>query len=385
MRSRTAVQPPSWTERPPRKPAGEKANAARQSNLLPAQSIRNRCTEAIGLCRSCLTVDAKVKCSSTVQLCFPDAPRDPLTPHQSFPRLRPSRLALNHHLAAHLPTTILVSTSISTPYQPDPAHLTFRSPIALHSYHPNPTHESTAPGRGLMPGGAGQLSRGGGGQGRGAGAIAAEPSWVAERPRRRDPGEVGPPRGARRARGVRTPARPVVALSASSGPPCDVRPTGRADIQRPRVRCPRVRCPGVRCPGVRGIQVSGRTGSGVRGAAAALSAPWTPEWLGVADRPGRAQRVDVPPWPVGGVVACLHRAGREGDAAALAVAGSHEIDRSQGRRLASVPAAEPSWPQRADAGPGPGPGCRARWRGSTRPSRCSPVPAGRPGRSPAWC
>jgi hypothetical protein len=140
-----------------------------------------------------------------------------------------------------------------------------------------------------MPGGAGQLSSGGGGQGRGAGAIAAEPSWVAERPRRRDPGEVGPPRGARRVRGVRTPARPVVALSASSGPPWDVRPTGRADVQ-----CPRVRCPGVRCPGVRGIQVSGRTGSGIRGAAAALSAPWTPEWLGVADRPGRAQRVDVP-------------------------------------------------------------------------------------------
>ena len=60
MRSRTAVQPPSWTERPPRKPAGEKANATRQSNLLPAQSMRNRCTEASGLCRSRLTVDAKV-------------------------------------------------------------------------------------------------------------------------------------------------------------------------------------------------------------------------------------------------------------------------------------------------------------------------------------
>jgi hypothetical protein len=198
---------------------------------------------------------------------------------------------------------------------------------------------------------------------------------VAERPRRRDPGEVGPPRGARRARGVRTPARSVVALSASSGPPWDVRPTGRADIQRPRVRCP-----GVRCPGVRGIQVSGRTGSGVRGAAAGLSVPrWTLEWLGVAGRPGRAQRVDVPPWPVGGVVACLHRAGRQGDAAALAVAGSHEVDRSQGRRLAGVPAAAPSWPQRADTGAGPGPGCQSGGGGSMGPSRCSPAPAGRPG------
>jgi hypothetical protein len=47
--------------------------------------MRNRCTEAFGLCRSRLTVDAKVKCSSTAQLRFPDAPRDPLTPHQSFP------------------------------------------------------------------------------------------------------------------------------------------------------------------------------------------------------------------------------------------------------------------------------------------------------------
>jgi hypothetical protein len=92
MSSPTAVQPPSWTERPPRKPAGQKANAARQSNLLPAQSIRNRCTEAIGLCRSRLTVDAKVKCSSTAQLRFPDAPRDPLTPHQSFPISAPHGL-----------------------------------------------------------------------------------------------------------------------------------------------------------------------------------------------------------------------------------------------------------------------------------------------------
>jgi hypothetical protein len=30
---------------------------------------------------------------------------------------------------------------------PAPAHLTFRSPIALSSYHPNPTHDSSAPRR----------------------------------------------------------------------------------------------------------------------------------------------------------------------------------------------------------------------------------------------
>jgi hypothetical protein len=44
------------------------------------------------------------------------------------------------------------------------------------------SEDSSAPGRDLMPSGAGQLSSGGGGQGRGAGAVTAEPSWVTERP-----------------------------------------------------------------------------------------------------------------------------------------------------------------------------------------------------------
>jgi hypothetical protein len=198
---------------------------------------------------------------------------------------------------------------------------------------------------------------------------------VAERPRRRDPGEVGPPRGARRSRGVpdagqagRCPVRLVRSAvgcpsNRSSGHPASTRPVSTRPVSRrpghPGVRTDRLRC---------------------RGAAAALSAPrWTLEWLGVAGRPGRAQRVDVPPWPVGGVVACRHQAGRQGDAAALAVAGSHEVDRSQGRRLAGVPAAAPPWPQQADTGAGPGPGCRPAGRGSMGPSRYSPAPAGRPG------
>jgi hypothetical protein len=42
------------------------------------------------------------------------------------------------------------------PHQPDPAPLTFRSPIALLSYHPNPIHESSAPRRRLAAGGATQ-------------------------------------------------------------------------------------------------------------------------------------------------------------------------------------------------------------------------------------
>jgi hypothetical protein len=47
---------------------------------------------------------------------------------------------------------------------------------------PNSSEDSSAPGRDLMPSGAGQLSSGGGGQGRSAGAVTAEPSWVTERP-----------------------------------------------------------------------------------------------------------------------------------------------------------------------------------------------------------
>src|SRR5215216_5169283 len=107
--------------------------------------MRNRCTEAFGLCRSRLTVDAKVKCSSTAQLRFPDALRDPLTPHQSFPSSAltpcstpPSTWTSAHdhprkHLHQHFLTSLTPHTS------------PFRSPIALHSYHPNPTHDSSAP------------------------------------------------------------------------------------------------------------------------------------------------------------------------------------------------------------------------------------------------
>jgi hypothetical protein len=157
-----------------------------------------------------------------------------------------------------------------------------------------------------MPGGAGQLSSGSGGQGRGAGAVTAEPSWVAERPRRRDPARSGRPAGVAGREDVGTPARPVVALSASSGPRWGVRRAGRADIQRPRVRCPGVRCPGVRCS-----RVSGQTRSGVRGAAAALSGPrWTRSgsvwWATPAGHGG-----STCPWSVGGVVACRHQAGWE--------------------------------------------------------------------------
>jgi hypothetical protein len=177
--------------------------------------------------------------------------------------------------------------------------LAFRSPIALSSYHPNPTHESSAPGRGLMPGGAGQLSSGGGGQGRGAGAVTAEPSWVAEHPRRPDPGKVGPPSGCRRSRGCPDAGQagrcPVRLVQSRRG---DVRPTGRADVKRPCVRC----------PGVRGSQVSGRTGRRCpRRCRRAVRAALDPgvARCGGPPRPGAAGRRAAV--SAGGVVACPHR------------------------------------------------------------------------------
>ena len=125
-------------------------------------------------------------------------------------------------------------------------------------------------GAASCPGGAGQLSRGGGGQAAAqVPSPRSRPGWPRV-PRRRDPGEVGPPSG----------WSPVARMSGrrpGRSLPCprprshrdDVRPIGRADIQ----------CPGVRCPGVRCIRCPDGQACGVRGAAAALSAPrWT--WSG---------------------------------------------------------------------------------------------------------
>ena len=174
-----------------------------------------------------------------------------------------------------------------------------------------------------------------------------------------------------------TPARPVVALSASSGPPWGC-PSSRSSGR------PMSRASGVRCPGVR----ASRCPDGQAPVSAALpprcprrAGPWSGSVWRAA--PGWPQPVDVPGGRRGGVVACRLRPDGKGDGAALAVAGSHEVDRSQGRRLAGVPAAAPPWPQRAGTGAGPGQGAgrgRGAWRGMGG-SRCSPAPAGRPGRS----
>ena len=175
-----------------------------------------------------------------------------------------------------------------------------------------------------MPGGAGSCPVAAA-SGRGAGAITAEPSWV-ERPGRRDRARSDCPAGGRRSRGcpdAGQAGRCPVRLVRSRRGECPS--TGRADVQRPRVRCPGVRC----------IQVSGRTG--VRAA------------------PGWAQRVDVPSWSAGGVVACRHRPGREGRGRRWPWLAGMRLTGAQGRRLAGVPAAAPPG-RRPTAGAGPGQG-----------------------------
>jgi hypothetical protein len=137
-----------------------------------------------------------------------------------------------------------------------------------------------------MPGGAGQLSSGGGGQGRGAGAVTAEHSWVAERPQAPYLGEVGPSRGCRRSQGMsgRRPGRSLPVRS--SGPPWGC-PSDRSS-GRPASRCPVSRRPGH--PGVRPDRLWCP-----RRCRRAVRAALDPGVARVAGRPGRAQRVDVPP------------------------------------------------------------------------------------------
>jgi hypothetical protein len=235
---------------------------------------------------------------------------------------------------------------------------TVRCPIALSSYPPTPTHDSSAPGRGLMPGGARQLS-----------AVRApaqvpsprgRPGWPSA-PRRCDPGEVGPPSGGRRRGDVRTPDRLVIALSAPG--PAVGRPSSPSS-GRPTsgVRCPGVRCPGVRTdrPALsaamppRGPRRAGPGVAGCRGPPAGRSGSRCP-------RCGRQAGGRL---PASGLTRRRWCGGWPCPAAMRPTV-------ARGRRLAGVPAAAPP-DRRADTG-----WSRARvpagW-GSPGRSRCSPVP-----------
>jgi len=138
------------------------------------------------------------------------------------------------------------------------------------------------------------------------------------------------------------------------------------------------RCPVSRCP-------AGHAPSGVRGAAAGLSAGWPLEWLGVAGRPrlGAAGRRAPGGLWAAWLPACIRPDGK-GMARRLAVPARRRVDRSQGRRVAGVPAAAPPWPRRADMGAGPGQGA-GRVAGEHGTEQVLTGPAGVLGRSSAWC
>jgi hypothetical protein len=244
----------------------------------------------------------------------------------------------------------------------------YRMAASLPLYsHPNSSEDSSAPRRGVE-GGAGQLFSGGG-QGRGAGVVTTEPSWVAKRPQTLRPGRgLAAQRVVAGREDVRTPATPVVALSASSVRRADVRPIGQADVRCPRVRCPRERChPGVRTDGP---PVS-----------AALQ-PCCPHragpWNGSVRRavPVGRNGFDVPPWSAGWSPA---RIGPDGKG--WCCVGRGWLARVDGR---------PGPPHRtrtgcgavAGKGAGPAPGCRSVGWGARERAGAHSIP---PGGSWAGC
>jgi hypothetical protein len=132
----------------------------------------------------------------------------------------------------------------------------FLRPIALHSYHPNPTHDSNAPRRRLAAGGATQQLRGST-----AGSLALAGTSPSSRHGCRAPRV--PPTATR----VAVPpclGRPVRVHMSSVRPSSVRRP---AHVQRPAVQCPASgTCPvsgvrymsSVRAPGVRASDIQCR-------------------------------------------------------------------------------------------------------------------------------
>jgi len=159
---------------------------------------------------------------------------------------------------------------------------------------------------------------------------------------------------------VQTPARWSLPCSPRPVRRGDGRPAGRADIQRPRVRCPGVRC----------IRVSGRTRSGVRRAGPRVARCGGPPRPGAAGRRARGPRAAWSP-------ACISPDGK-GMVRRWPCLARMRVDVAQGRRLAGVPAAAPPWPQRADPGAGPGQGA-GRVAGEHGTEQVLTGPAGRPG------
>ena len=210
----------------------------------------------------------------------------------------------------------------------------FLRPIALSSYPPTPTHDSSAPRRGFMPSGAAQLPRQRVGTCRRRGAVIGC----------RAPQTLQPERGLGRRAGaavvvavedVRPPATPYVALSAV-----------RTSVHLV-ARTSSVQATGVHPSGV--IRVSGQTG--VRTdrcpvSAASASALSGPRWIPDVGAAGQAT--------FGGLGSTC----RCGPPAGLCVAGTR-VDGRPGlplRRRTGCGAALAAWPTK---GAGPAPGCRS--------------------------
>lgn len=185
---------------------------------------------------------------------------------------------------------------------------------------------------------------------------------MAERPQAPYLGEVGPPRGCRRSRGCPDAGRAGRCLSARPVRRGDVRPTGRADVQHPGVRCPGVRasrCPDgqalvsaalpPRCPrraGPRSGSVAGRPAGRSGSTCPGPRAGWAPARIG-PDGKGMC-----------GGCRCLLAGG-----STVARAAAWPASRRR-RRLG------PGGPTRA----GPGPGCRPGGGGAWDAEGASPVP-----------
>jgi hypothetical protein len=200
---------------------------------------------------------------------------------------------------------------------------------------------------------------------------------VAERPRRRDPDEVGPPSGCRRSEDVRTPARPGVALSA--------RPVRRGMSVQPVERTSSIQ--------VSGVQASGASrcpaGQALVSAAVPSRCP---------RRAGPRVLGDGPPRPGAGGRRAAAVGGRRGRLPASGRMGRGWCGGGRGWLARGRPqpraAAWPASRLRRRLGPGGptwalGPGCRP-VAGSPGQSRCSPAPQGvlagrrRGGRPWAW-
>jgi hypothetical protein len=186
-------------------------------------------------------------------------------------------------------------------------------------------------------------------------------------PRRRDSGEVGPPSGGRRARGCPDAGRSL---------PCPPRPVRRGMSVQPVERTSNTHASGVQASGA--SRCPAGQASGVRGAAAALSAPWTRSgsvWRAApAGRSGSTCRRGLwAAWSPAGIgpdgKGMLRRwpwlARTRVDVAQAAAWPASRLRRRLG----------PAGPTRALVqGQGAG-----RGRGSMGQSRCSPAPAGCPG------